>query len=270
MLIDTHAHLFWESFQQDFDDVIDRAIQAGLSTIINVGVDLETSQLSVNLKSDKIQFYSSIGIHPTDTQIFNCYSDESIHNYIKEVGDIYLKNISKVIAVGECGLDYNFRDFASFNPHAIDQLKQLQKKLFKSQIELSKKLDLPLLIHCRDAWSDIFNNLQDTKGLFHTFTGSMADAKKALDLGYYLSFSGIITYPKNEYLREIVKNTPLDRILTETDCPFLPPQGKRGQRNEPANIKEIVQLIAEEKELSFAAVADQVFQNATKLFDFQP
>ena len=268
MLIDTHAHLFWESYKQDYQEVIDRAIETGLSIIINVGTDPETSKEAVELKSDKIKFLSSIGIHPHEYTKYTSDSDVSIQQDIERVEKIYQANISKVIGVGECGLDYFFENNPDFisSSLSIDQIKVIQKKLFLAQIKLSKKLNLPLLIHCREAWSDIFENLQGTKGLFHTFSGSFKDAKRALALGYFLSFSAIITYPKNDYLREIIKNTPLDKILTETDCPFLPPQSKRGQRNEPETIKEIVELIAGLKEISFEQTANQISQNAKKLF----
>lgn len=273
MLIDTHAHLFWDSYQDDFDAVIDRSIEAGVTTIINVGVDIETCKKSINLNSDKLSFFSSIGIHPHEAKKYFSNPDVSIRNDIEQLGIVYQESVSlptrtKIVAIGECGLDYFFDGNPGLTPIDLspDQTKMLQKKLFQSQIELSKKLDLPLLIHCRDAWTDIFEDLSGTKGLFHTFSGSLKDAKRALDLGYYLSFSGVITYPKNEALRQIVKNTPLDKILTETDCPFLPPQSKRGQRNEPANVKEIVQLIAELKTLSYQDCSNQIFENAKKLF----
>lgn len=278
MLVDTHAHLFWDSFKEDYDAVIERALASGVSTIINVGTDPDTSNLSINLKSDKIQFFSSIGLHPHEALRYSQgkqNSDVSIHNDIARVEDLYRRSISdptlsRVVAVGECGLDYFFDGNPDFTPTdlSINQRRALQKKLFKAQIELSKKLDLPLLIHCRDAWDDIFNDLLGTKGLFHTFSGSLKEAKKALDLGYYLSFSGVITYHKNGYLREIVRNTPLDKILTETDCPFLPPQSKRGKRNEPESVKEIVQLISELKGLTFEETANQISQNAKSFFKF--
>ncbi len=269
MLIDTHAHLYWDSFKADFDQVLTSCLSADVTTIINVGVDLHSSQTASQMENSQVKFYSSIGLHPHEAHNFSENTDTTIQSATEKLEEIYHQNPQKVIAVGECGLDYFFHGNSDFTDIGLsaDQLKSLQKTLFKAQIELAKKLDLPLLIHCRDAWNDIFDDLAGTKGLFHTFSGTETEAKKALDLSYYLSFSGTITYPKNESLREIVKSTPLDKILTETDCPFLPPQSIRGQRNDPSSVKEITELIADLKNLSFEETANQIFQNAQTLFN---
>lgn len=266
MLIDTHAHLFWDSYKDDFDDVIQRSLDNGVTTVINVGTDLDTSKRAVGLKSDKIQFFSTIGIHPHEISKYLPDNTVSIQKDMEQLGIIYQENKSNCIAIGECGLDYAFENNPDYTHSTPNQSKNLQKKLFLAHINLSKKLDLPLIIHCRDAWNDIFGNLENIQGVFHTFTGTEKDAKIALDLGFYLSFSCILTYPKNEYLRDIVKNTPLDRILTETDSPFLPPQSKRGKRNEPQNIKEVIQLISDLKGMPFEQTANQIYQNTKQLF----
>lgn len=267
MLIDTHTHLTWDSFKPGFKEVVQRAFDAGIKTVINIGVDLESSLAAAKLECDQLKCYSTIGLHPHEAS--RLLSPESIHGYIEKLEGIYCQYPEKIIAVGECGLDYYFEGNTDYAPSSlsINQLKELQKDLFLAQIDLAKKLNLPLIIHCREAWDDIFlPKLQGTQGVFHSFTGNWEQARKVSGLGYYLGFTCIITYPKNEYLRQVIKNTPLDKILTETDCPFLPPQSKRGQRNEPANVTEVVKTIAMVKDLTIKEVATQTFQNTSKLF----
>jgi TatD DNase family protein len=260
MLVDSHAHLYWDSYQEDFNDVIQRAKDNDIKLIINIGVDLETSKKCLELSADGIQLYFTIGIHPHDGN--NNLNDESIHRLIEDLERLYGDQPDKIVAIGECGLDYYSRDSA---PSSID--KELQMKLYKVQVELAKKLGLPLVIHCRDAWEHIFiPELSGTTGVFHNFSGSIDDVKKALELGYYLSISCVATYPKNEPLRLLLKDIPLDRILTETDCPFLPPQQIRGQRNEPSYIPEVVKVIAEAKGISFEEAATQILKNTLTLF----
>lgn len=265
-LIDTHAHLYYERFEEDFDEVIHRAVESGLTRIINIGADIESSKKAAKLENDQIKFYSSIGLHPHE--ISRLSNDVSIHQNIGELERLYQTNTTKVVAIGECGLDYHFEGL-DFSPTTLSQDQQitLQKELFQAQIDLAKKLKLPLIIHSRDAWEDIFfPTLQSTQGVFHSFTGSENEAKKALSLGYYLGFSCIVTYPKNEHLRQIIKNMPLNKILIETDCPYLPPQSQRGQRNEPANVSEVVKVISEIKGISFKEAAQTTFDNAQRLF----
>lgn len=267
MIIDTHAHLFFPDFEKDIETVISRAVQEGLQAVINVGDDLKTSHMAADFESEKIKIYSSIGSHPHETSKLS--TPESIHENMEELEKVYWENPQKVVAVGECGLDFFFEENSDFTHSSLsqDELIALQNKLYLAHINLAKKLDLPLIIHCRDAWDQIFiSELQGTTGVFHSFTGSETDAKKALDLGYYLGFSCIVTYPKNEALRQIVKQVPLERILPETDSPFLPPQIKRGQRNEPANVIEVIKIIAQVKNLSLEEVSQTTFKNAQTLF----
>lgn len=258
MLVDTHTHLYWNSYNQDLDQVIQRALENKVGLIINVGTDLETSKQAIEI-SDKlllhgIESYATIGIHPSDSKDI---TDESIHQYISELEKLHRENPDKIIAIGECGLDYHHSPFD----------KIIQMKLYKAQVNLSKKLNLPLVIHCREAWSDIFiPELQGTIGIFHNFSGTEIEVRKAIELGYYLSFSCILTYPKNQELRDLVLKLPLDRILSETDCPFLPPQQIRGQRNEPSHIKEVVQMISGIKHISVDIVSDQILANTKALF----
>lgn len=258
-IIDTHAHLTWDSFKPDLQEVVERAKEVGITQVINVGADLESSSAAAKLECPGIKCYSTIGLHPHE-------SEKNIP--VEELEKIYQSNPNKIIAVGECGLDYHFAGIDySLSQTSEEKQKELQKELFKSQITLAKKLNLPLIIHCRDSFDGIFiPELQNTTGVFHSFTGNNEQAKKVLTLGFYLGFTCIITYPKNEHLRQIIKEMPLDKILTETDCPFLPPQTKRGQRSEPADVVEVVKIIAQMKEISFEEAANQTLSNAKHLF----
>ncbi|MBI2600599.1 TatD family hydrolase [Candidatus Daviesbacteria bacterium] len=271
-LIDTHAHLFWESYQNDLDQVIQRSLEAGITEVINVGVDVNLSKVAANLTSDKIKFYSTIGIHPHEA--IKYLSDESIHIDIAILEEIYRLNPQKVIAVGECGLDYLFnKDYNGHNSYK--DYREKQKKLFQAQIDLAKKLNLPLLVHCRDdrsrnpssseAWDENLEMIKNHYGILHCYSGLMATTKKAIDSNFLISFAGNITYPKNEYLKETVKMLPLEKIALETDCPFLAPQSIRGQRNEPSSVKEVAQTVAEIKGISVEDVAEQTTKNVEKI-----
>lgn len=277
MIIDTHAHLFWESFQEDYDAVIQRAVDAGVTELINVGVDLSTSEKALRLTAfargilaeqrRSLTFYSSIGIHPHEA-INYAENQGQILADVKKLADIYQSNPAKIVGVGECGLDYFFENNPGWAPSALStqQIKESQKQLLKTQVNLAKNLDLPLIIHCREAWEDIFDYVKDHYGVFHCYTADAIIAKKILATNFYVSFAAIITYPKNDYLREVAKMLPLDRIIVETDSPFLPPQGKRGQRNEPANIAETIQTIADVRGITKEELEQAVYKNTKKIF----
>ncbi len=288
-LIDTHAHLFWDSFQADFEAVLDRALAAGVTTIINVGVDLKTSDIVRHLKSDKIKFYSSVAIHPEDAVRYfskTTNPDESIHEGMRRLGTMLEENTSnptKIVAVGECGLDFLFAN-APWPPSSTtsdqfpspEKIKELQRKLLQAHIELAKKLNLPLLIHCRDdrsedpqnseCWDECIEMTKDHFGIYHCYSGLPQTTQYIIqNTNFLISFAANITYPKNDYLREAAKIIPLDRITLETDCPFLAPQSNRGQRNEPAAVLEVAKTIAEIKGISLEKVASQTTENVTRL-----
>lgn len=263
MLIDTHAHLYWDSFKEDFDAIIQRSIEAGVTTIINVGVDVEKSQEALRQtqedlsKYSGLSAYSTIGIHPHEALR---YAQGKLSEALEQ---IYFSDPAKVVAVGECGLDIELTD--------------LQIKLFQTQIDLAKKLNLPLIVHCRDdrsqnpinseCWDKTIEMTKDHFGIYHCYSGLPQTTDSILqNTAFFISFAGTITYPKNGYLREAAKTIPLDRIVLETDCPFLPPQSQRGQRNEPATVLEIAQLIADLKGLPLEEVAKQTTKNAKTLF----
>lgn len=284
-LIDTHAHLFWDSYTEDFDQVIERAIDAGVTTAVNVGVDIEKSQIAADLKTDNplMKFYSSIGIHPHEAYKYRGEGQElsiKLGEDIAALEEIYKKNPEKVIAVGECGLDSLFNPRYAPNGETLEQLMELQRKLLKAQVDLAKKLNLPILVHCRDdrsknpektqCWDEVVELTKDWKGIYHCYSGLLPTTNYILqNTNFLLSFAGNLTYPKNDYLKEAVKIIPLERIVLETDCPFLPPQSIRGKRNEPSSVKEIAQAIAEIKNIPAEQVGKVTTDNFLRLFHLQ-
>lgn len=306
-LVDTHAHIFWDSYKNDLDQVLNRCVENGVTAIVNVGVDVDLSQKALNQveilsrkKSDNsfstdlsvrngvkeeaekyITFYSSIAIHPEEAIKYARETQDKTRNAmeedIKKLEAIYQQNPEKVIAVGECGLDYDYFTRDGYLPEniSIEKAKELQIKLFQMQIDLAKKLNLPLLLHVRDnrsenpdnseCWDLALEMTEDHYGILHCYSGLMPTTRKALSSNFLISFAGNITYKKNEYLREAIRFLPLEKIVLETDCPFLAPQSIRGQRNEPSSVKEVAQLIAELKEVSFEEVAKLTTQNFLNL-----
>lgn len=286
-LIDTHAHLYWDSFKEDFNETIQRSIDAGVTTIINVGVDVELSKKSLEQVTGKLanipnfKAYSTIGIHPHEAVKYSSGSDVSIHQDIERLEQIYQSGSDKIVAIGECGLDYLFHtnDLHPNTSLLPNQIMQLQRKLFQAQIDLAKKLNLPLIVHCRDdrskdplnseAWQEVLKMIDNHPAILHCYSGLSETTKRVAEQpNLFVSFAATLTYPKNEYLREAAELLPLEKIVLETDCPFLPPQSKRGLRNEPANILEIAQLIADIKGLSLEKVAKHTTENTAKIFAF--
>jgi TatD DNase family protein len=251
MIIDSHAHLQWEDFELDRDDVVFRAKKAGVTSIIIVGYDLAANEKGIKL-AEKYGFYASIGIHPHEAENFSSKTLDILKAFCLN---------SKVVAIGEIGLDY-YKCFSS---------KKSQLNAFLSQIELAKELDKPIIIHDREAHGEILNilskNKGDVRGVMHCFSGSFEMAKQCIKLGFLISFAGPITFPKSIRLHKLAKELPLDYILVETDSPWLAPQSKRGKRNEPAYIIEIINKIAELRNKAFNEVAEATFENAKKLFE---
>ncbi len=253
MIIDTHAHLNFPSFESDQENVIDNARKENISTIINIGSGnrLQSNFKSLDIANAHDFIYTTIGFHP------DCVEKITENDYIEL--EKLLPN-KKIVAIGEIGLDYHYK---SSNI-------QDQKTHFVRQLDWAHKLNLPVIIHCREAFNDtltILENYKKLKGVFHCFSGSQDDAKKILDFGFYISLTGVITYKNANNLIEVVKNIPIERILVETDCPFLTPEPFRGKRNEPSYIKYTIQKIAELKELSFKDVARVTKLNAISLFN---
>lgn len=252
MIFDTHAHLDSEQFEEDFDDIMQNIINKKISLIVNPGCDLPTSKKSVEL-SEKYDFiYSAVGFHPHEAK----YMDEEA---INEIERLAVSN-KKIVSIGEIGLDYYY----DFSP------RDVQEDVFVRQMELANKLDLPFIIHSRDASNDTYEMVKKYKNnvdcVLHCYSQSKEMAKLYLDLGCYLSFAGPVTFKKSTNLQEVAKYTPLDRIFIETDSPYLSPEPKRGKKNEPSNVIYTGKKIAELKEISEEQLFKLTYNNAVRFF----
>lgn len=251
MLIDTHAHLTMPEFS-DLPEVLKRALDAGVSTIVNASFDEESSRGSADLARRYDNIYATAGIHPHHADL----ADEALLDRIASICDG-----EKVVAVGETGLDY-FE-----NPVPRD----IQIKAFAGHIAIARRKRLPLVLHGRDADQDMLDILSkegasDVGGVFHCFSGGPDHAKKVIDMGFMISFTGVITFKNAQKVRDALKYAPLDRIMIETDCPYLAPQSMRGKRNEPSYLVQIAEKIAEIKNMSFEEVASVTSSNARGFF----
>jgi len=244
MFIDTHAHLNFSAFREDADQVIRRSLDNDV-WLINAGSQYSSSKRAVEIAERyKESVYAAIGLHPIYAQ-----DGFDVEKY-KE-----LAKSKKVVAVGEIGLDYK-EEYVSF--------KEKQKEVFLKQLDLAKELNLPIIFHCRMAHQDLLKIINsELRGVIHCFTGTWEQAQKYLDMGFYLGFNGIIF---KTALDEIIKKTPLGRILIETDCPFLTPPPKQG-RNEPIYVKYVAEKIAKLKGLSHGEIVQITTKNARQLFD---
>lgn len=264
MLIDTHAHLDFEQFHDDREKVLKNAKKAGVEKIINVGSSLQGSIDSVKLAQSCDQIYAAVGIHPEDIDGIN-------GNVMAQITELAQK--PKVVAIGEIGLDY-FHNSKN---------KEKQKREMIVQIGIARRFSLPLIIHCRDAENDVLEILKEEaeglKGVLHCFSGDWIFAKKILDIGFLISFTGAITYKQKkkenedprgcEYKSDVhkaIEKIPLEKMMVETDSPFLTPEPYRGKRNEPAYVVEVAKKIAEIKNISFSEVAKTATKNAENLF----
>lgn len=227
-IVDSHAHLHFDAFDADRALVLSRAREAGVVAFVNVGTDAATSQRSFELAFGEAGVFPTAGIHPNDSGAATEDDWRAIERLIAD---------PHCVAVGECGLDY-YRDRTPRN---------VQLAAFERQVRLARERDLPIIIHCRDAFADVYAALRrcgPPRGVMHCFSGTPREAAEAVDLGLCVSFAGPLTYPKNVELRAALAGVPPERILIETDCPFLPPDGKRGKRNEPAFLPFLVHEVA--------------------------
>lgn len=271
-MIDVHCHINLHKFDDDYDAVIKDAFSAGVATIVNTGTSIPSSRKAVDLAEKYDNLYAIVGIHPHHADKTDIEFEGELHDdWLNELEKIATSS-KKVIGIGEIGMDY-----FSYRSNGIVERK-LQEDAFRKQIELSIKLGLPLQIHNRLAWDDTLNILLDYKkdfqnppGMFHCFSGSIEFTKKVLDAGFYLGFDGNITYkglpPKEDTaLVDLVEYAPIDRILTETDSPFLAPEPFRGKRNTPSNIPLIIEFIAKEKGISYNKLKLQIENNFREVF----
>lgn len=283
MLFDTHTHVNFSAFKDDREATIQRALN-NQTWMINVGTQADTSKSAVELAAQYPQgVYAAIGLHPVHTWQQLVDEEESHFKSREEYYDTTLYHsmiTDKVVAVGECGLDY-FR----LPEGDKDQAIELQKQAFISQINFAKEHDLPLIVHCRDAYEDVLEILRAEyaggPGVIHSFTDTWETAKKFVDLGFYVALNGILTFAapksgrassteggrdKSGRLAEVVAKMPIDRLLTETDAPYLTPPPFRGKRNEPSYVRYVAEKIAEIRGRSSEDIASVTFENACGLF----
>lgn len=252
-LIDTHAHLDNGQFDHDREEVISRARQEGIRYILTVGCDLDSSLQNLQIAEKHPFIYAAVGVHPHDAAQLDEKALAQLRTWVLE------KN--RVVAVGEIGLDF-YRDRCP---------RDIQRLAFRQQIRLARELKKPIIVHDRDAHAEVLQILREEQatevgGVVHCFSGDLAMARACIDLGFLISFPGSITYPKNEEVRDLIRQIPVDHFLVETDCPYLAPQPRRGKRNEPALVRHTAATIAEIKGLSLEDVCRVTSLNAFRLF----
>ncbi|WP_338787886.1 TatD family hydrolase [Metabacillus sp. FJAT-53654] len=252
MLFDSHAHLNAIQYEKDIVEVIQRAKDEKVTHIVVVGFDRETISKAMELTDQYDMIYAAVGWHPVDAIDM---TEEDL-NWIKQ-----LALHPKVVAIGEMGLDY----YWDKSP------KDIQKEVFRKQIQLAKEVKLPIIIHNRDATEDVVRILQEENasevgGIMHCFTGSLDVAKQCMDMNFYISFGGPVTFKNAKKPKEVVKEIPMDRLLIETDCPYLTPHPFRGKRNEPSYVKYVAEQIAELRGVTLEEIGTKTSDNARKLF----
>ncbi len=249
--IDSHAHITSDELYPDVDGIIERATLASVANIININTDRITLERALELKKKyPHQIFNTVSTTPHDVE----KEGEENFPYFEKV-----IRAKEVIAIGEVGLDYHYE-------HSN---RDVQKEFLKRYFDLAIDVNLPVVIHCRgdDAFTDLFKFPQNIKAVLHCFTGNLSQAQIAIDRGWYISISGIATFKKSDHLREVIKSLPINRLLIETDAPYLAPQSKRGQMNEPANVLEVAETIANVKNISLEEVCKETTHNAKSFFN---
>ena len=255
-IIDSHAHLEFHNFDEDRAAMLERARAAGITTLLAIGSGTgpaERLDAAIPFAEQHDWIYATIGIHPHDAAIA---TDEHFARLDE------LARHPRVIAWGEMGLDYHY----DHSP------RDVQQHVFRRQLRQARATGHPVVIHCRDAWDDCLAILGEEwrasglGGIFHCFTGTIEEARRGMEMGFLVSFAGNVTYPKMQHLRDVARELPLDRLLTETDSPFLPPQGRRGKRNEPAFVVEVAQALANVRNLVPDEVAAATAANFRQFF----
>lgn len=251
MLVDSHAHIQLDKFDADRGAVLERAQEAGVHAIMVIGFDMETSRGAIALAEEHGQIYATVGMHPHDAKDLD---DETVRIFRD------LAAHPKVVALGEMGLDY-YRDLSP---------RPIQKAAFERQLDLAEELDLPIVIHNREAYHDILPILQArrgrVRGVMHCFSGDVEIMHESLALGFYIGVGGPVTYRKSDVLQEVAQKVPTDALLVETDCPWLAPQFRRGKRNEPAYVRATAEKIAELRGISLEEIGETTTQNFEELF----
>lgn len=252
MLFDTHVHLNARQFKDDVDEVIERAVKVGVTRMTVVGFDDETIPLAIDI-AEKYEFiYAAVGWHPVDAIHFK----EKHLDYLRE----YAQH-KKVVALGEMGLDY----------HWDTSPKEVQETVFRTQIRLAKQLNMPIIIHNREATEDVIRILQEEKagevgGIMHCYSGTVEQMKPCLEMNFYISLAGPVTFKNAKIPKEVAKEVPLDRLLVETDAPYLAPHPFRGKRNEPAYVTKVAEEIAKLRNLDYETICEITTKNALKIY----
>lgn len=257
MLIDSHAHIDLPEFNKDRDQVMVRARQQGVRAVINVGLDAESSRKSLEMAKKYDDVFVAVGCHPHEAAKMK-------EGDLKSLAD--LTKASRVVAIGEIGLDF----YRNLSP------RKSQLEVFKEQLDLAGELSLPVVVHCRQAHKEVFDILNawvkaapagnNKRGVIHCFSGDIGMARRYIDLGFYISLAGSVTYPSAGELVKVARELPLDRLLLETDCPFLAPQAHRGKRNEPSYIALTAEKVAEVRQAPVEVVAEAAAGNTIELF----
>ncbi|MCK9443360.1 MAG: TatD family hydrolase [Tissierellaceae bacterium] len=253
MLIDSHAHLDDKRFDGDRELLIRSLESNGIELVINIGADLQTSIASVSLAENYPNIYAAVGVHPHSAKEADQSTMEIMRSFAKR---------DKVVAIGEIGLDFYYDN----SP------RDLQRKWFKEQLKLAKEVDLPVVIHSRDAQQETFDILKEAaedgklRGVLHCYSGSAEMAVEYVKLGFYISLAGPVTFKNARVLREVAQTVPLDRLLVETDSPYLTPEPYRGKRNEPIFVKYVAGTIADLRDISYEELAKATNKNTKDLF----
>ncbi|WP_449241015.1 TatD family hydrolase [Desulfoscipio gibsoniae] len=252
-LFDTHVHLYDEQFADDLDRVFSRMAQAGVARAMCVGYDVDSSEKAVAMTKSRTGIVAAVGVHPHD-------AGSVAADYLARLAD--LARHPRVAALGEIGLDY-YRDLSP---------RPVQQQVFREQLALVRKLNIPVIIHVREAYGDLLDILRrdgisPAGGVMHCFSGSWEVAQQAMEMGFYISLAGPVTFKKALKLKEIAVRVPADRLLIETDCPFLAPEPFRGRRNEPAYVRYVAEHIAVLRDISLGELAQVTTANARRLFN---
>lgn len=255
--VDSHAHIDGEEYDADRDEVFERAREAGVCSILNVGTGDPASgslERAVEVAEKYENVYAAVGVHPHDARLFDESAARRIHNLIERS--------PRVIAWGEIGLDY----------HYDNSPRDAQRDVFRRQLQMAREANLPVIVHSREAEDDTVNILRDElkgsarSGVMHCFGGSHVMMERVVELGFMISFAGVITFKKAEDLREVARHVPLERLLIETDCPYLTPVPFRGKRNEPARVVEVAKCLAEIRGLTIEEMGQLTTANFTRFF----
>jgi TatD DNase family protein len=285
MLIDTHAHLDYPDFANDFEEVLRRATEAGVSRIITIGTSVESSRRAVDLAEKYSNIFAVIGVHPT-------YAVEAVDDVITPLGELAKR--PRVVAIGETGLDYhrlpsvearkqkNVQVFNALQSETEEQLeasiedgayKSKQAALFEEQLDLAVDLGLNVVIHQRDAWAETLALMKPytdkLRGVFHCFGGTLEQAKEVIALDHFVSFTGIVTFKNGAAVRDVAAQIPLWKFMVETDCPYLAPVPFRGKRCEPAHTRIVAETISNARGISLEEVAEATTETAEKFFRFK-